>query len=84
MVDVTQFTFSWADVAEALVKKQNLHEGRWMITTEFTISVGNMGVAPPTALPGLVAVANGLQLTAAKDDAPANLVVDAALANPKP
>ena len=82
MAEPTQFTFNLPEVAELLIKKQGIHEGKWLVGLEFNVNIGMMGVAPPNAYPGAMILCNGLQLTKGPDQAPANLVVDAALVNP--
>lgn len=83
MAEPTQFSYSWSEITELLIKAQNIHEGKWMAAVEFTVSVGMMGQTPPNAFPGVLLFANSLQLTKAVDGAPANLIVDAAMVNPK-
>jgi hypothetical protein len=83
MAEPTQFTYSWSEITELLIKAQNIHEGKWMAAIEFAINVGLMGQAPPNAFPGAMLFANTLQLTKAPDGAPSNLVVDAAVVNPE-
>jgi hypothetical protein len=83
MADATQFTFSWAEITEILIKKQDLHEGEWMAGIEFTLNIGFMGATPAEARPGLMTLANSLQLTRAQPGAPPHMIVDAAKVNPK-
>ena len=83
MADPTQFTFSMAEATEALLKKQGIHEGKWMIGIEFTVNVAMIGTGPNDAKPGAMVLASNLQLVRAPETgAPPNMVVDAALANP--
>ncbi len=37
MAEPTQYTFSYKEVVEALIKQQDLHEGEWAIFVEFGI-----------------------------------------------
>jgi hypothetical protein len=83
MAEPTQYTFSWPEVAELLIKKQDIHEGKWMVALEFQINVGLMGIQPPAATPGVMALCNSVQLAKAQEQSPQNLVVDAAVVNPK-
>jgi hypothetical protein len=83
MAEPTQFTFSWVEATEALIKKQGLHEGKWMLVIEYAINVGLMGTTPPEVRQGVMMLANGLQLQkAVEPGAPPNMVVDAAIVNP--
>ncbi|MGJ4907993.1 hypothetical protein [Bradyrhizobium sp. HKCCYLS2033] len=83
MAEATQFTFELREVTETLLKKQEIHEGKWLLSVEFTINAGFMGLSPETGRPGVVMWANTLQLVRAQEGAPANLIVDAAVVNPK-
>jgi hypothetical protein len=83
MAEVSQYTFSWSEVTEALIKKQNIHEGKWMAVIEFAVTGGVVGQEPPDARPGLVAMANSIQLVRAQPTSAAHLVIDASQVNPQ-
>ena len=84
MANATQFTFSMVEVTETLIKAQGIHEGLWVLNLEYTLNVGLMGITQDQARPGVMVLANSLQLTAVdpKSKPPENLVVDAAIVNP--
>jgi hypothetical protein len=83
MAEPTQFSFSMVEATEALIKKQGIHEGKWMIGVEFVVNIGLLGTAPNEARPGAMILANSLQLVKASETgAPPNLIVDAAEVNP--
>jgi hypothetical protein len=84
MAEVTQYTFSWSEVAEQLIKKQGIHEGQWIATVEFTINAGFVGLGPNPAdtRPGMMVTAGSVQLAKAQPNAPAHFIVDAAKVNP--
>lgn len=84
MPEPTQFSFTWAEVAELLVKRANLHEGRWVVLPEFSVNAGIIGQTPGDSKPGAAILLNSLQLVRAQADAPERLVVDASIINPKP
>jgi hypothetical protein len=46
MPEVTQITFSHKELAEILVRHQNLHEGIWGLHIEFGLTAANIGVVP--------------------------------------
>ncbi len=85
MAEATQYTFSWPEVTEMLIKKQDIHEGEWMTAVQFAIAGGviGQGPTPADAKPGVMVFANGLQLVRAEPNAPPHLVVDAGKVNPK-
>jgi hypothetical protein len=85
MADPTQFSFTLLEVTEALIKKQGIHKGKWVLGIEFGLNIGFMGIAPNDAKPGVMVLANNLQLQkAAEPGSPLNLIVDAAVVNPAP
>jgi hypothetical protein len=84
MVEVTQLSFTWVEIAEMLVKKADIHEGKWLVTAEMSINAGILGATPTDSKPGVVVLLNRLQLVKAETGAPESLVVDAAKLNPVP
>jgi hypothetical protein len=84
MADPTQFTFTLVEATEALLKKQGIHEGKWVLAIEFGLNIAMIGTSPTDAKPGVMVLANNLQLQRAVDGAPTNLIVDAAAVNPAP
>ena len=84
MAEITQYQFTFAEVAEALIKRQNLHEGEWVVGVEFVLNVGAMGMSPESIRPGAMILANQFQLVKASpgQQHPPGLVVDAAVVNP--
>lgn len=84
MAAPTQFSFTWAEIAELMVKKLDLHEGLWMPGIEYGLNVGVVGSSQEEAGPGLMAIATKLQLTKVEAGigGPEHMVVDAAKINP--
>lgn len=84
MAEIKIYTFSFKEIVEALIKKENIHEGIWGIYIEFGLSAANIPAAPgaedfiPAALVPLVKI--GIQLF----EKESNLTVDASKVNPKP
>jgi len=82
MAEASQITFSYKEVAEALIKKHGLSEGLWAVSVKFGIQAANFGPndndLKPTAIIPILEF--GLQ----KTDKENNLTVDAAKVNPKP
>lgn len=81
MAEPSQITFSHKEVVEALILKQDLHEGIWALIFRFGLNGANFGATPnevvPTAMVGVIEV--GLQ----RSDAENNISVDAAKVNPR-
>lgn len=85
MAELTQFTFSIQEATEALIKQQKIHEGKWALGVEFSMSVGIVGVSQDQARPGLMALVNNiLLLSVDSTQIPPDMIVDAAQVNPAP
>ncbi|MGJ0394952.1 MAG: hypothetical protein ACR65U_01805 [Methylocystis sp.] len=85
MAEPTQFTFDLQEATIALLEKQNVTSGRWMLAFEFSISVGAFGSSPQNIKPGAMVQISKLQLTKAPDErADSPLVVDASKLKPAP
>jgi hypothetical protein len=83
MAEPNNITFSFKEIAEALVRHQGLHEGIWGIYVEFGIGAGNVAPAPGAdLLPAAIVpvVKFGLQRFPELN----SLAVDAAVVNPVP
>lgn len=86
MADASQYVFSLREVTTALIKQQGLHEGRWMLSLEFSLGAGNLGPSPEEARPAaIVTVAKVTLQKLGKNEQPAPLsfILDAAEVNPK-
>ena len=75
-------TFSHREVAEALVKKQKLHEGIWGIYIEFAIAATNIGSDAASLLPAAIVPVQKIGIQRFNEES--SLAVDAAKVNPKP
>ena len=84
MAEVTQYSFSWAEIAETLIKKQGIHEGQWTAAAEFAVTASVVGPTPTDAKPGMMVMANSVQLVRAQPNTPPHLVVDAEKVIPSP
>jgi hypothetical protein len=84
MAEIQNYTFDYKEVAEALIKQQDIHEGLWGIYIEFGLGAGmlpfglsNDMIAPAAVIP---VKKIGIQRFAE----PNSLTVDAAKINPLP
>lgn len=80
MAQPTQVVFPFAELAEILVKQQNIHEGFWGIFVKFGIGAGNSPGPTGSLLP--TAVVPILEIGIQKFDEANSLAVDAAEINP--
>ena len=82
MPEATQYSFTYREVLEALIRKADLHEGRWQLTMTFGLAGINAGPSPETMVPGAVVGVQSIGLTRATDVSPPALVIDAAEVDP--
>lgn len=84
MAEVPMYAFDYKEVAEALIKKQSIHEGLWGVYMQFGIAATNISSGPSdsTLLPAAIVpvVKIGIQ----RFDQPNALTVNAAEVNPLP
>ena len=80
MAETNLVTFSYKEVVEALLKKQDIHEGLWALYIEFGIGAANAGpsndqLSPSAIVPvGKIGIQRATEIT--------NLSVNAAEVNP--
>lgn len=82
MAEPTQFSFSYKELAEILVKKQDLHEGIWSFNVRFGMQATNFGPGPNELKPA--AIIPIMDIGIQRVDQENNLTVDAAKVNPRP
>jgi hypothetical protein len=80
--EISQYTFKYSEVIEALIKKAGLHEGKWQLTMNFGLGAANMGPSPNEVVPGAAVAVVSLGLTKATPESPPALTLDAAEINP--
>lgn len=80
MGEPNQYLFDFKEIAEVLVKRQNLHDGIWGLIFEFGLQATNAGPSDSQILPAAIIpiMRMGLQ----KVTQETNLSVDAAKVNP--
>jgi hypothetical protein len=81
MPEAGQITFTYKEVAELLVKAQNIHEGIWGLFVRFGLNAANVGENEASYRPA--AIIPILELGLQKMDKESNIAVDAAKVNPK-
>ncbi len=84
MAEPTQFTFSYKEVVEALIKQQGLHEGLWSLRVEFGFGAININTdeGSKELSPAAIIPIKGLGLQKGTEDN--SLTVNAAEVNPRP
>jgi hypothetical protein len=84
MAEVKNYIFDYKEVAEALIKKQGIHEGLWGIYMEFGIAAGNIPAGPSEQVLLPAAIVPVVKIGIQRFDKPSSLTVDAAEVNPRP
>jgi hypothetical protein len=84
MAEVKTYLFDYKEVAEALVKKQGIHEGLWGIYMEFGIGAGNIPAGPSEKMLLPAAIVPVVKIGIQRFDTASSLTVDAAEVNPAP
>lgn len=80
MAEVNQYTFTYKEIVEALIKKQDIHEGIWGISVEFGLKAVNAGPSDDQMLPTAIIPLVKMGIVRVKEET--NLTVDAAKVNP--
>lgn len=83
MAEATMFVFSYKELAETLVKKQDIHEGLWGVYIKFGFGAINIG-DPQTGMLSPTAICSVQEIGIQRFDQASNLTVDAAEVNPPP
>jgi hypothetical protein len=81
MAEVSQFMFSYKEIAEALVKKQGLSEGIWSLSVNFGLQATNIGANESDLKPSAVVAILSIGLQRVEKET--NLTIDASKVNPK-
>jgi hypothetical protein len=81
MAETKVYTFDYKEVIEALIKKQDIHEGLWVIYMEFGLGGGHVpGPVEDSTVPA--AIVPVLKIGIQRSDKPSAGTVDAAEVNP--
>jgi hypothetical protein len=86
MASPTQYSLTYKELIELIIKSSDVHEGRWMLSIGFGFAPGNFGPTPDQMSPGVVVAINQISIVREQPEAsaPVGLVVDAAVVNPAP
>ena len=81
MPETTNIEFDYKEVAEALIRYHDIHEGLWGVSIKFGIQGANIGQSEGSDVTP-AAIVPILKLGLRRFDEPNNLTVDAAKVNP--
>jgi len=83
MAEASQIMFSHQEVAEALIKRQDIHEGLWGLYVEFGLAAANLAnpTDPKSLVPAAISMVQRIGIQRFPEAN--NLTVDAAKINPK-
>jgi hypothetical protein len=88
MAEATQYMFDYQEVLEELIRKQNLHEGKWRLIFELGFAATNMNTPEPPDGAKVALRPAGVVLVQkvgiARTEESNNLTLDASIVNPKP
>jgi hypothetical protein len=82
MGEIKNYTFSYQEIVEALIKKENIQEGIWGIYIEFGLNAANIMPAPVSKDVIPAAIIPVLKIGIQQFQEENNLTVDASKVNP--
>lgn len=83
MAEVDTYGFDLKEVATALIKKQGIHDGLWILAFEFNLAAGLIGLTKEEVRPTAFVQINKISLVRQIEiSAAPNLIVNAAEINP--
>jgi hypothetical protein len=84
MAEVDRYLFDFKELAEAFIKKLDLHEGLWGVSIEFGLAATNIPTGPDgkTITPAAISLVQKIGIQRFPEAN--NLTVDAAEVNPAP
>ena len=83
MPEVNQIFFSNKELLELLIKKADVHEGKWALAVNFGFSAGNFGPSPDQMAPGGIVAMMQAGIQRAAPETPEAMTGDASVINPK-
>jgi hypothetical protein len=84
MADVNQYTITNKELVELIIKQAGVHEGKWSLMVNIGLAPGNFGPSPDQVAPGAAVIFQQAGIQRADANAPTEMLVDAAIVNPKP
>jgi hypothetical protein len=82
MPEANQFMFGHKELVELMVKKADLHEGKWTLAITFGFGAVNGGPTPDQVMPTGVVAVQAIGIHKAQPDSPEPITVDASVINP--
>jgi hypothetical protein len=82
MAEASQYIASYKELAEMLIKKENIHEGYWAVMVRFGIQAANISLGGGDPVPS--AIVPVLEIGIQREPNVTPLTVDAAVVNPAP
>lgn len=78
MAEPIQYSFDLRELAIAMIKKQDIRVGKWLVSFEIAMGTGMFGPTPTETFPGSFMQIKKALLTKADPASPQHFVVDAA------
>lgn len=82
MPEVNQIFFNHKELLELLIKKSDVHEGKWTLAINFGFNAGNFGPSPDQLSPGAIVAVTQVGIARAPAETPEQAMLDAAIVNP--
>jgi hypothetical protein len=82
MPEVNQYLFNHKELLELMIKKADVHEGKWIVMANLGFSPGNFGPSPDQMSPGAAVVVLQMGIQRAIAETPPQMILDAAVVNP--
>jgi len=82
MAEASQYVVSYKELAEVLIKRENIHEGLWGVIVRFGIQAANISLGGGDPIPS--AIVPVLEIGIQREVNATPLTVDAAVVNPLP
>jgi hypothetical protein len=83
MPEVNQILFEHKELLELLIKKADVHEGKWILMAAFGFGPGNFGATANEMAPGVVVAIQKMGIQRAEAVTPLEMTLDAAIVNPR-
>ncbi len=85
MPEANQYSVTHKELIELIIKKAEVHEGRWTLSLSVGFSPGNFGPTPDQMSPGVIVgvTSIGIVRETPEMNMPEALTIDAAVVNPR-
>ena len=83
MPEISQYTVKPKELTELMIKQLGVHEGQWVLLVSFAFTATNAGPEGGEMLPSALIGLQKVGIQRAEPNSPPEMIVDAAVVNPK-